>query len=326
MVAEFNRRCKMAEDNNEDLSMEDILSSIKNILAEGDAASSQPEPTSNTSSNEVPVADVAEPVITPDESATETTAGEDDDIFDLSPDMRVEDIIPSTSDINLDEELDGVSTTVADLSFAEPSLGMTDDNSDPFDTLEDDRTGQLSALAEEETPAENILPAVEPENIVVAEEQPAPAMVAAPVPEVQEPAVEIQKPAVEVQEQVAEVQKEEANAIDASASIISNFAKMFAKEEKQAPQTAAVELPREPVKDMGNISRTLEDMIHDVIRNIIGDEVAANWKNGLNYDLLAKEEISRQTRLWLEANLPAIVEKTVKEEIERVMAKVGTNQ
>ena len=61
-----------------------------------------------------------------------------------------------------------------------------------------------------------------------------------------------------------------------------------------------------------------------VIRQIIGEEVSANWKNGLNYDELARKEIAAQTQAWLDNNLPAVVERIVKQEIERVMAKVGS--
>ena len=117
------------------------------------------------------------------------------------------------------------------------------------------------------------------------------------------------------------------NAVDVSASIISNFAKMFSKEETApAAEPEAVEavVPAEPVSLLGDGSKTIEDVVSSVVRQIIGDEVAANWREGLDYDAMAREEVSRQTREWLDHNLPAVVEKIVKQEIERVMAKVGS--
>ena len=117
------------------------------------------------------------------------------------------------------------------------------------------------------------------------------------------------------------------SAVDVSASIISNFAKMFSKEEQKqevrAPEIKAVSnLPE--VNLLGDGSKTIEDVVALVIRQIIGEEVSANWKNGLNYDELARKEIAAQTQAWLDNNLPAVVERIVKQEIERVMAKVGS--
>lgn len=115
------------------------------------------------------------------------------------------------------------------------------------------------------------------------------------------------------------------NAVDVSASIISNFAKMFSSPE--APETrekAVFNLPEEPVHELGNASVTIEDVVARVIRSIIGDEVAENWRKSADYDTLAREEIKAQTEKWLNKNLPGLVEKIVKQEIERVMAKVGS--
>ena len=78
------------------------------------------------------------------------------------------------------------------------------------------------------------------------------------------------------------------------------------------------------IKVLGTPSKTIEDVVANVISQIIGEEVAANWKNGLDYDELAKKEIAAQTQAWLDKNLSVVVEKVVKQEIERVMAKVGS--
>ena len=115
------------------------------------------------------------------------------------------------------------------------------------------------------------------------------------------------------------------NAVDVSASIISNFAKMFSSPEASETREKAVfNLPEEPVHELGNASVTIEDVVARVIRSVIGDEVAENWRKSADYDTLAREEIKAQTEKWLNKNLPGLVEKIVKQEIERVMAKVGS--
>ena len=115
------------------------------------------------------------------------------------------------------------------------------------------------------------------------------------------------------------------NAVDVSANIISNFAKMFSQEEKIFEEPK-IEKQAEAITAIGDGSKTIEDVVGSVIRQIIGEEVAANWKDGLDYNNLAHQEIQRQTKEWLDNNLPIVVEKIVQQEIERVMAKVGNNQ
>ena len=115
------------------------------------------------------------------------------------------------------------------------------------------------------------------------------------------------------------------NAVDVSASIINNFAKMFSSEgNPAAKEPAAIELPEEPVRQLGNASTTIEDVLANVLRTINAHEVAANWRKYADYDALAREEIKARTESWLNENLPALVEKIIKQEIERVMAKVGS--
>lgn len=82
----------MAEDKEQDLSMEDILSSIKNILSEDEqgkevpAATPQPEPVAETAA------------VSPEP---------EEEILELSPAMRITDDNADTG-INLDAELDGL--------------------------------------------------------------------------------------------------------------------------------------------------------------------------------------------------------------------------
>ena len=46
--------------------------------------------------------------------------------------------------------------------------------------------------------------------------------------------------------------------------------------------------------------------------------------NGADFKTFAENEIIRQTKEWINDNLPSLVEKVVKQEIERVIAKVGS--
>lgn len=199
-----------------------------------------------------------------------------------------------------------------------------DDNSDPFyeepevehhpqafmdaSEVAEPEPAFETSLSEEPVAAEvETLPEPEP----VAEEQ---EIVSEPV--IEEPAAA--EPAAE---------SKGGSAVDVSASIISNFAKMFTREHKKedVPEVPE-ESDAEQVTALGNGGKTIEGVVADVIRGIIGKEVSENWRRGADYDAYAREEICRQTNQWLNANLPAIVERTVKQEIERVMAKVGSEQ
>ena len=107
---------------------------------------------------------------------------------------------------------------------------------------------------------------------------------------------------------------------DVSANIISNFAKMFSKEEpKNKPETS---LPS--INYAGDTAKTLEEFVLEAITKVIGREISNQWQEGADFQSFAKEEIRRQTTAWINDNLPMLVEKIVKKEIERVIAKVGS--
>jgi cell pole-organizing protein PopZ len=134
-------------------------------------------------------------------------------------------------------------------------------------------------------------------------------------PEIAEPVIE---PKVEESAVVAEK-----TAVDASANIISNFAKMFARE---TPVTAAAPAP-EPeteVRMSGDMGKTLEELVCDSITRVIGRQVERQWNDGADFQAFAEAEIRRQTTNWLSEHLPMLVEKVVKEEIDRVIAKVSS--
>ena len=111
-------------------------------------------------------------------------------------------------------------------------------------------------------------------------------------------------------------------AVDLSASIISNFAKMFSeakKEEDSSPAGRTVNEVMDKI-DLGNGGLTVEALIRDVVAEL----VMKNLESGFSFEKTATEEISRQTQIWLNRNLPAVVEALVRKEIERVMAKVSS--
>ena len=118
----------------------------------------------------------------------------------------------------------------------------------------------------------------------------------------------------------------EDDAADVSANIISNFAKMFAekKEDIAAAETAAPAVADfSAVKFLGEGSKTIEQVVENVIREIISSTVSDELAANVDIIAFAKEEIEAQTKEWLDANLPSVVENAVQKEIERVMAKVG---
>ncbi len=319
----------MVDDNDQDMPMEDILSSIKNILEEEQNASK----------------DVSEP-------------NNIDDILELSPDMRM--VGDPLNDIELAEESNQVASPDALNAVAEKEENTEDEATDMFEItlgqedlvsdsfFESDSANRyntqndiVAETIEDTTPIfeQDTAPEAETDvNYEVLEEtMPVVETYPSAAEEVKSESVqeetEIKLEANDVSKTVTQAERKEdefVNAVedstvDVSANIISNFAKMFTQEEKVI-ETPKVEKKSETATAIGNGSKTIEDAVESVIRQIIGEEVAANWKDGLDYNNLAHQEIQKQTKEWLDNNLPLIVEKIVKQEIERVMAKVGNNQ
>ena len=337
----------MAEENTQDMAMEDILSSIKNILEE-DQINNQP---------------VAEPIAVADEV---------DDILELSQDMRLPEADVLAQEINLDVELDDMKIPELDISdntFVDDNVSslikQDDFTTDPFveNDIENNENSISDLLNETETnfveelsvpqphPTEITLPEEQQtesfandfqetttsivsettdnifsqENIVedVVFEQPTQAEESPVEDTFVTPTIE-KSPDENINTEVQTVESNE-NAVDASANIISNFAKMFAKEEA-AIQQNKITIPENNINLLGDGSKTIEDIVCSVIRQIIADEVSTNWHKSADYENFAKQEISLYTQKWIDKNLPTIVEKIVKQEIERVMAKAGNNQ
>ena len=350
----------MTDDHN-DMEVENILSSIKNILEE-DEGNRANIPSDNSSVEN-----------TNNDVVDEALADEDIDVIDLSEDMRIDsDNNSSWGDNAIDdesplgaaiEELDRADETieqnqiVSDINELSAAESFIQDNA-KNNLVEEGKGGEtLDNVAEsvvelptepetsepvvEVAPEPEVEPAPEPVVEVAPEPEvePAPESVVevTPEPEVEpapEPVIEVApepevepapEPVIEVapEPDVAESTVAEANedAIDASANIISNFAKIFSKNKEQsAPEVVE---PKK-VDEIGDGSKTLEGFVRDAVVRVIGDDIAKQWGDGAEYRSIAEEEIKRQVKAWVEANMPKMVEKIVKEEMERVIAKVGS--
>lgn len=390
-------------DENQNAEMEDILSSIKNILEED--------------GNSQPVADIP-PVETDVVDDLLNTTPVVDDILELSPDMRIEQttaqpavdaesvdislpeienditerlnigIEDETSDSVFDEALDGSAEIEQPLGMDFEQIPEIEPVVETSDAKDENNNFGIDApvITEQELPADlneisaqensasaesdivfspaafentEILPSEQIETAPVIETELAPVSVAFPVEEqvaevvadevpAEEPVTEVLADEiieeVPVETAVEEFVKEspvieetaeqpaytlntveetsKADAADVSAGIISNFAKMFAREEPAAP--APVQDETIKITAAGNTGKTLEEFVLESISKVIGQEISRQWNDGAAFRALAEAEINRQTREWINDNLPALVEKVVKQEIERVIAKVGS--
>lgn len=329
----------MAEEQQDDLSMEDILSSIKDILdkdsAEKNASAPDARPESDIAQSEIPVA------------VTEPEA--DDDVYDLSAAMIINDPLAETAADDIDLKLDDVDLDIKDVTadlvaedvtipeiiaepVVEPDVSAQnnlpdlsfDDEAEPIFSPEEDASDELllpqdsidvGALLEISAKKEDVETSAASHEEEVVENIDAILSSASKVVYADEPK----------EKAIEKAPEPEADAVDVSAGIISNFAKMFAEKASVEPVVEAKENKDEtmPIKLLGNGSRTIEQVVEDVIKNIIGESVSAELNGSVNIEDYAKEEIKSQTKTWLEAKLPSVVEAAVQKEIERVMAKVG---
>ncbi len=353
----------MVEENNNEMAMEDILSSIKDILEEDEQNKSGSEVKDDTSPSDDVVADVL------------NSSDDIDDILELSPDMRVDNatsneitLPPSLSEpVNAEtpepiaelpsEQTEdtsaglgiGMEATDTDSFFGEDSLLAQDDTLELPDYVSEtlnetesvspfaDEAENLSTPLADETqaedyvsmPEESVLEQDTNSEIIEAQYQPVEDMVLNDTLPEPEEAISIDADSTtmddmheeNIVEQPTDVSSE--TAIDASANIISNFAKMFSREEETiaSPQADVA-----PVISAGRVDQTLEDLVVEAITRAIGNEINRQWNDGADFKEFAEKAIVEETKKWLNNNLPQMVEKIVKQEIERVMAKVGSKQ
>lgn len=318
----------------DDFNLEDINSEIASVLENID------EPAASVVETEVPEVavepKVEEPVVAVD-SLFENEPGES--VVLSEPEVSV--VQDSSAEQDIQPDVPAAQEAVASVSegaLAEPAAA------------EDINLGALEGF--EETPNIFNQEISAAEEISEPETSPIPSFIVENADETIDALLEheILPPAAEVEvleplkleaEPVAEeVENKEEETVDVSASIINNFAKILSKGgDKPAPSenSSDEEIESEAVYDFGSAgtqeternlviglgegNKTLSDIIHDVVRQIIGKEVARSWNLSLDYDDIVRQEL----RTWLDNNLPAMVEDLVKKEIRRVMVKVGDN-
>ena len=115
--------------------------------------------------------------------------------------------------------------------------------------------------------------------------------------------------------------KEEKNEIqDVSSEIIDNFAQMFNGTNSQSNIPAATKQT-----SLGNGNLTIETLVKEVIAESI-KPVVEDAVSKLDDNILqaVKEEISAVAKEWVNQNLQNTIEEVVKEEVRRVIAKVGS--
>ncbi|MBE6453810.1 MAG: DUF2497 domain-containing protein [Alphaproteobacteria bacterium] len=351
----------MAEDNQEN-EMEDILSSIKNILEEDEQKQNIAASESKSESEDV-LSDVLD------------TSSDIDDVLELSSDMRVDDVLELSPDMRVDDKntIDNLlseNTTAEQVSLsqndtnADPlveieniNIGIADEDSDPLFAIDNDKeaSGPLSIVDEvlaqetsEEPAEEHVADTPIIENITVEDNSASDVEGFEKIVEeiadvdtslIDSVSLETQEitdenpqldnastdtPVVENETYpIQETSPVSDDVTDVSANIISNFAKMFSREEKEEIQVEKT-APVEAITTTGDTNKTLEQFVLDSIVKVIGNEISNKWENGADFRSFAEAEITRQTTAWINDNLPTLVEKIVKQEIERVIAKVGS--
>ena len=237
----------MSETNQEDLSVEDILSSIKNILVDEEG----------------------------EQTAPLSQEKKEEDVLDLESSMIIDNnSLPQTSDIE-----NFLSDMTEPVIAAEPVSEQAQKLADSIDVKKTVDIADQISLEDLQTP----------------KAEPAELSPAAPA--------------------AADGVKEET--IDTSASIINNFAKVFAEKQQQ------LQAQHQPSSIEKEVSGSVEHLgITDMVKETIINQDKQNLDS--HFEQIASSIIAEQTQQWLNANLAAIVEKTVAKEIERVIAKVGS--
>ena len=331
----------------DELSMEEILSSIKGILSD----------TENKSKS------------SPSDAEPETPAPAEDDVFDLSASMVVEnqpeaaaiaepaavepENVPTTEHLQaIAEQLQNDAMVDVD---AEPIFDSDEINtpSDDFSILsdtEDDSVGEASPVnvyddADPDVVPEmdiNNLPAIDNDastpadedvlgldNISAIDVDDIDVDSAATGPHAPEPlSVKVDPyPAVEAETSAMPDIKDDtpsAEPADVSEAIIDNFAQMFNANKPAAPASASV-APSSETTLIGAEAKTVADLVKEVLSASLQPVVEQKLQN-IDADILQvlHAEIKAQAKAWVDANLNRVVEDAVKEEIKRVIAKVGS--
>lgn len=255
-----------------------------------------------------------------------------DELEKIAPaDVDAEPIFSSEDDVshqeNFKDEEDFSLDNLVDDDTLNAILNNQPEDPQPEDLVEPTDNVYETAVEEEKTniiPKETVEIQAEPAEM---SEEPKIEIKEEPkvdVKEISELKEEIAQP---VEEKTVEEVEEQEDTTDISAGIISNFAKMFAEQQKQKQETENKEETKQHLAEeamshieLGNGSLTIEALVRDVINGIVEKNLSKNY----DFSAAAAAEIARQTKSWLNAHLPEIVEAEVKKEIERVMAKVSS--
>ena len=267
-------------------SMEDILSSIKGILSEDEQGS--------------PAA------------LEQNDKKEDDEIFDLSSSMIID--TPSKPESHKPE--DDI-TSVLDDDLPDIKLGEDEDID-----ISKEPVFAPQVKVEEEDISISAAPQNEPEpeakEEAISEEQ-LDKLIQSIDDNNVDSVLEKEIPEEAPHAEEKELEKPE----DVSDAIIDNFAQMFSENNKKA-EPAAVAVAPAPAQ-IGNGAQTVEDLIKAVmaesLKPAIEQALASVDKDIME---LAKEEVSKEAKIWVDKNLTEVVESVIREEVKRVMAKVGS--
>ena len=332
----------------DELSMEEILSSIKGILSD----------TENKSKS------------SPSDAEPETPAPAEDDVFDLSASMVVEnqpapeaaaiaepaavepENVPATEHLQaIADQLQN--DTIVDVD-AEPIFDSDEINtpSDDFSILsdtEDDSVGEASPVSVYDDADPDVVPEMNINNLPDVEDDTSAATddvlgldnisaidvddievdSAAPAHSEPEdlPIEEDPYPAIKAETSTMPEVKNDSPAnepADVSEAIIDNFAQMFNANKPAAPASASV-APSSEATLIGAEAKTVADLVKEVLSASLQPVVEQKLQNiDANILQVLHAEIKAQAKAWVDANLNRVVEDAVKEEIKRVIAKVGS--
>lgn len=335
---------EMADEKQEDMSMEEILSSIKGILTEdGAPAEAADAPKETTSPAAEPEKEDALGLETDHIEVDDLpfSTEETDDILDLTPDMRADaenESEPSISEtaafepetIDLGKELEDV-----EVDMGTPQLDSVIDSALPDIDPLPDFVAVGDSLVDSEPEDSDPIYMPEEDSTPLYDELSEPMAETEVIHETEVEAIEEATPETPVFQSAEnswideEAETNSQDAADVSADIINNFAKIFAQsKDVAAAESPAVAQPRSAVTHdlpLGNAGQTLSDTVKEVIRDIISGWVMENLNTQMDLNSLAQELVAEQVKSWMNANLPGMVEAVVKKEIERVMAKAGKN-
>lgn len=342
--------------SSDELSMEEILSSIKGILSETDKPSQPAQP--------APQAEAAKP------------NNAEEDVFDLSASMVVDNPspdapvaadhavsvepveLPATEPLQtiaeqlqaqIEPEPEDEPEPEADSAKLDDAAIKTADFSILSDT-EDDSVGEAAPVNVYDDADPDVVPEMDINNLPAMDNDastPADEDVlgldnisaidvddidvdsAATGPHAPEPlSVKVDPyPAVEAETSAMPDIKDDtpsAEPADVSEAIIDNFAQMFNANKPSAPTSAAV-APSSEATLIGAEAKTVADLVKEVLRASLQPVVEQKLQN-IDADILQAlhAEVKAQAKAWVDANLNRVVEYAVKEEIKRVIAKVGS--